>query len=279
LHIANDTLIEDTEIRLLLEGLLHCYGFDFRDYEPMQLKRRIWEQVHAEGLETISGLQEKVIHDAPVLERFLLALSARPVAMFSDPPFYAAFRTAAAPLLRTYPSLNIWLPACSTGEEVYALAILLHEEGLLPRTRLYATDISEAVYRTAKEGTFPLSSMPNHAGNYRQAGGGGVISDYYSIEQDQAVMQPFLRDRVLFTEHSLATDGGFHEFELILCRPALPLFNDWLRERVHTLFLQSLSRFGILGVGDESAKWILNTNRYEEIGPGLYRKLASSLEG
>src|SRR5687767_1171454 len=154
MHTVNDTLVEDTEVRLLLDGLLHCYGFDFREYEPSHIRRRIWEQVHAEGLQTISGLQERILHEPLSLGRLLRGLSARPPAMFSDAPFYLTFRTTVIPLLRTYPSLNIWLPACSTGEDVYALAILLHEEGLLPRCRLYATDISEAVYRSAKDGIF-----------------------------------------------------------------------------------------------------------------------------
>jgi chemotaxis protein methyltransferase CheR len=199
--------------------------------------------------------------------------------MFDDPPFYTALRTAVVPLLRTYPFLDVWLPACSSGEEAYATAIVLHEEGLLPRVRLYATDLSEAVFRNAKEGVFPLSGMAAHAANYRAAGGIGMLSDYYAIDGDAAVMLPALKDAILFSEHSLATDGCFHEFHMIVCRRILWLFNDWLRARVQTLFQQSLSRFGILGLGQpESFTWKEPEARFDRLSHGWYRRMGVPLE-
>lgn len=272
---ADDQMSNDIELRLLLDGLFHGYGFDFRDYAPGTLKRWIRRRVHAEGVKTISGLQEKVLHDPASLERFLLDLSMVRSDMFADPAFYETVRSTVVPILRTYPSIRIWQPACSTGEEVYSLAILLQEQGLYSRTRIYATDIGRAVFRTAEERGGPLSGMPSSAANYRQAGGTGVFSDYYSIDGDRAVMAPSVRERILFTEHSLATDEGFNEFQMILCRNRLSLFNDWLQERVQALFFHSLCRFGILGIGRlEYPKPASDETRYQEIGSGLYRKIS-----
>ncbi len=276
---VHESIVEEAEVRLLLDGLLHCYGFDFREYEPTSLKRRIWEQVHAEGLRTISGLQEKILHDSPSLERLLLSLSVRVSPMFTDCAFYRTFRAAIVPILRTYPSIDIWFPACSTGEEVYALAIVLHEQGLSHRARLYASDLSEAVFRNAKDGRFALRDMAESAVNYRLAGGMGLLSDYYAIEREHAVMLPKLKDNIVFSEHSLATDAGFHEFQTIVCRKTLSSFNDGLRERVHALFVQSLSRFGVLGLGnDDLTAWQMDAHRYEVIGSGWCRKTAVCME-
>ena len=270
--IAN-RLVEDTEVRLLLDGLFHGFGYDFRDYVDGPLKRRIWERVHAEGVETISQLQDKVFHQSGCLEELLVGLATTRAPMFSDPGFYAAFRTTVIPILKTYPSIQIWQPACSTGEEVYALAILLHEEGLFPRARIYATDIHKAVFHTAAQGLFPLSMMALNASNYQQAGGSSTFSDYYTIDGQYAVMVPSLREHVVFTDHSLAVDEGFNEFQLIVCRHVWNLYNPWLQDRVMTLFYRSLYRFGMLGVGREQfPKLATDEKRYEEIGSGWYRK-------
>ena len=270
--IANQ-LLEDTEVRLLLDGLFHGFGYDFRDYVDGPLKRCIWERVQAEGVETISQLQDKVFHQSGCLEELLISLANTRAPMFSDPGFYAALRTTVVPILKTYPSIQIWQPACSTGEEVYALAILLHEEGLFPRARIYATDIHKAVFHTAALGLFPLSMMAMNASNYQQAGGSSIFSNYYTIDGQFAAMVPSLREHVIFTEHSLAVDEGFNEFQLIVCRHVWDLYNPWLQDRVMTLFYRSLYRFGMLGVGRQRfPKLVTDEKRYEEIGSGWYRK-------
>src|SRR6266516_6585744 len=153
---AHDDL-EDIELSLLLEGVFRQYGFDFREYAPASLRRRVWRRVFSEGLETISALQDKLLHDAQCMERLLLDLSINTTAMFRDPSFYVAFRQKVVPLLRTYPFARIWHAGCSTGEEVYSMAILLQEEGLYERCRIYATDINEAVLQKAKSGIFPIA--------------------------------------------------------------------------------------------------------------------------
>jgi chemotaxis protein methyltransferase CheR len=233
----------------------------------------VWERVHAEGVETISQLQDKVFHRSGCLEELLISLATTRAPMFSDPGFYAAFRTTVVPILKTYPSIQIWQPACSTGEDVYALAIVLHEEGLFPRARIYATDIHKAIFNTAAQGLFPLSMMAMNASNYQQAGGSSIFSDYYTIDGQFAAMVPSLREHVIFTEHSLAVDEGFNEFQLIVCRHVWDLYNPWLQDRVMTLFYRSLYRFGMLGVGRQRfPKLVTDEKRYEEIGGGWYRK-------
>lgn len=276
MHVVQDTVREDTEFRLLLDGVRQCFGFDFRDYDARVLRSRIWERVHAEQLQTISGYQEKVLHEPASLERLLASLTGNRTAMFADPGFYHALRATVVPLLRTYPSVQIWVPACSSGEEAYALAILLNEEGLYPKCRLYATDISEGLLRDARDGAFELSDMPEHAANYLQAGGTGRFSDYYMVHHDRAFMSPSLKEHLVFAEHHLATDGAFNEFQVIVCRNAMTCFNEWLQERVHQVFLQSLSRFGILALGPNESPGMPSVKEfYEKLesDANLYRKV------
>src|SRR5207237_5784058 len=188
--------LEGIEIKRLTEGIYQHYGFDFRDYSLPSLKRRIWKRVYAEGLSTVSGLQEKVLHDPSCMERLLLDLSINTTAMFRDPTFYLAFREKIVPLLRTYPFVRIWHAGCSTGEEVYSMAILLSEEGLIDRCRIYATQLNEAVLQRAKEGIFPISSMKENTSNYIAAGGSGTFSEYYVPKDDYAIFTPSLRGTV-----------------------------------------------------------------------------------
>src|SRR5919106_1088173 len=162
--------VEEIELSLLLEGVYRKYGFDFREYAPASLRRRVWRRVQAEGLTTLSALQDKLLHDPACMERLLLDLSINVTAMFRDPTFYITFREKVVPLLRTYPFTRIWIAGCSTGEEVYSLAILLHEAGLFERTRIYATDINESVLERARTGVFPLDKMREYTQNYIKAG-------------------------------------------------------------------------------------------------------------
>src|SRR5881227_1078643 len=180
---ARDDL-EEIELSLLLEGVFRKYGFDFREYAPASLRRRVWRRVHAEGLTTVSALQDRLLHEPACMERLLLDLSINVTSMFRDPSFYAAFRETVVPALRTYPFTRMWCAGCSTGEEVYSLAILLHEEELLERTRIYATDINENVLATAREGVFPLERMKQYTQNYVRGGGKGEFSEYYVAAYD-----------------------------------------------------------------------------------------------
>ena len=268
--------LEDIEISLLLDGLYRAYGFDFREYSRASIKRRILEMMRAEKLETVSALQERVLHDAACLDRFLLGLSVHATAMFRDPSFYLTFRRKVVPLLKTYPTVQIWVAGCSTGEEVYSLAILLQEERLYKRCRIYATDISRAVLRKARDGIFPLAAMREYTNNYHQAGGANEFSDYYTAQYDSVIFSTALKSNVVFSEHNLATDGSFNEFQVILCRNVMIYFNKDLQARVHNLLYDSLSMFGVFGLGNkESLKFTPRAAFYEHLNDKdkLFRKV------
>lgn len=268
--------LEDIEIQLFLEALFRYYGFDFRDYALASLKRRIWNAVRAEQLTSVSGLQEKVLHDAACLERFLLGLSVNVTSMFRDPSFYLAFRQKVVPLLRTYPFIRIWHAGCSTGEEVYSMAILLEEEGLYHRCRIYATDMNELVLKQAKLGVYSMKAMQDYTQNYLQAGGKQSFSQYYTAAYEHAMFRSCLKENIIFSQHNLAIDGSFNEFNVILCRNVLIYFNQSLQERVHKLLYESMSRFGILGLGrQESLKFTPHEHQYEALDKRekLYRRI------
>ena len=268
--------LESIEVQLLTEGIYRHYGFDFRDYSLPSLRRRIWKRVYAEGLHTISGLIEKVLHDPQSMERLLLDLSINTTAMFRDPTFYLQFRRKVVPMLRTYPFVRIWHAGCSTGEEVYSMAILLQEEGLYDRCRIYATDINEAVLQKAKSGIFPISTMQENTSNYIAGGGTGTFSDYYTARYDYAIFRPSLRENVVFAQHNLVTDASFNHFNVIFCRNVLIYFNNDLQDRVQQLFLQSMEMFGILGLGKkESIRYTTVQDNYDDIDTDekLYRRV------
>lgn len=241
--------LEAIEIKLLAEGIYQHYGFDFRDYSQPSLKRRIWKRVYAEGLSTVSGLLEKVLHDPACMERLLLDLSVNTTSMFRDPTFYLAFRQKVVPLLRTYPFVRIWHAGCSTGEEVYSMAILLYEEGLIDRCRIYATDINEAVLQRAKEGIFPISSMKENTSNYITAGGSGTFSAYYVAKYDYTIFRPALRENVVFAQHNLVTDASFNHFNVIFCRNVLIYFSDASIRKTVGMFHERLASGGYLFLG------------------------------
>ena len=268
--------LDDLEIELLLEGLYRAYGFDFREYSRASLKRRILELMRAEKLGTVSAFQDRILHDAGCLERLLLGLSVHATAMFRDPSFYSTFRRQVVPLLRTYPTVQIWVAGCSTGEEVYSLAILLQEERLYDKCRIYATDISRAVLRKARDGIFPMAAMREYTNNYHQAGGAHEFSDYYTAQYDNVIFSSTLKSNVVFSEHNLATDGSFNEFQVILCRNVMIYFNKDLQARVHNLLYDSLSMFGVFGLGNkESLKFTPRADFYQHLNDRdkLYRKV------
>jgi len=268
--------LDDVEIELLLEGLYRAYGFDFREYSRASLKRRILELMRAEKLGTVSAFQDRVLHDTACLERLLLGLSVHATAMFRDPSFYCTFRRQVVPLLRTYPTVQIWVAGCSTGEEVYSLAILLQEERLYDKCRIYATDISQAVLRKARDGIFPLAAMREYTNNYHQAGGANEFSDYYTAHYGNVIFSSTLKSNMVFSEHNLATDGSFNEFQVILCRNVMIYFNKDLQARVHNLLYDSLSMFGVFGLGNkESLKFTPRIDFYQPLNDHdkLYRKV------
>jgi chemotaxis protein methyltransferase CheR len=268
--------LERIEIELLLEGVFRHYGFDFRSYAYASVRRRLWKRIEDEGLGSISELQALVLHDPEAMERLLLDLSISVTAMFRDPGFYREFRTAVVPLLRTYPFIRIWHAGCSTGEEVYSTAIVLEEEGLLDRARIYATDINSVVLQQARAGIFPLTRMQEYTENYIKAGGKRSFSEYYTAKYDGALFSPSLTRNVVFSQHNLVTDRSFAEFNVIFCRNVLIYFDGDLQNRVHSLFYESLAMFGILALGSkESLRGSQYEPCYERLHPRekLFRKI------
>ena len=268
---------ERLEIDLLLEAIQRAYGYDFRGYALASLRRRLWHRVHGEGLQTLSGLQERVLHDPTCMDRLLRDLSINVTEMFRDPSFYRALRERVFPLLRTHPFVRIWNAGCSTGEEIYSIAIALHEEGLLDRARIYATDIDETALQRARSGTFALERMQRYTSNYLRAGGTEAFSRYYTAEGDAARFDPALAAGTVFAQHNLVTDGSFNEFQLIVCRNVLIYFGPKLQEQVLGLFAASLTRMGILALGrKESIRQSRHAREYEPLveSEKIYRRTA-----
>ena len=267
---------EELEIDLLLEALFRQYGFDFRGYARSSLRRRVRGVLAGEQLATVSALQDRMLRDAGCLERLLRGLSVNVSAMFRDPRFFLAFRHHAVPFLRTYPFIRIWQAGCSTGEEVYSLAILLQEEGLYDRCRIYATDMNESVLQQARSGIYSLELMQRYTANYLASGGSADFSSYYTAAYDHVIFRDSLRERVLFSQHNLASDGPFNEFNVILCRNVMIYFTRTLQDRVHQLFVRSLANFGLLGLGShESIRFAPTEQEYEPVEPGekLFRRV------
>jgi chemotaxis protein methyltransferase CheR len=269
--------LDDIELHLLLEGIYRQYGFDFRKYAPSSLKRRVFHFMNREGIATISGLQDKILHDGEAIFRFMYSLSVNVSAMFRDPGFFLAFRQQVVPLLKTYPFIRIWLAGVSMGEEVYSMAILLKEEGIYERCRIYATDINEEVLKKGRLGIYSLDTMQEYTANYLRAGGTQEFSQYYTAAYQGAIFNASLRENVLFAHHNLATDSSFNEFNVILCRNVMIYFNTELQGEVHRLLYQSLSTFGILALGSkETLRFSPFESSYEELDrqAKLYKRIA-----
>jgi chemotaxis protein methyltransferase CheR len=268
--------LETIELTLLLEGVYRRYGYDFRDYAAASLRRRVWRRAKEEGLSSITALTERVLHEPACMERLLLDLSISVTAMFRDPQFYVAFAQQIVPQLRTYPFTRIWVAGCSTGEEVYSLAILLTEHGLYERTRIYATDINQLLLEQAREGVYPVDRIREYTDNYNRAGGKHALSEYYVAAYGSALFDARLRENVVWAQHNLAQDRSFNEFNVILCRNVMIYFDRALQTKVHRLFYESLTRFGTLCLGNkESIRFSGYENCYEELDAEakLYRRV------
>jgi chemotaxis protein methyltransferase CheR len=256
----------DLELQLLLDAVYLKFRYDFRHYARASVRRRVRAALTHFGCATVSQLQDRLLHDDAVFPELLDFLTVSVSDLFRDPSYFTALRTFAVPLLRTYPSLKVWVAGCSTGEEAYSLAILLHEAGLLSRTLIYATDINPHSLRKAEAGVYPLAQLPAFSRNYQSAGGEGSLSDYYLAAYDRAVFNSELRQRIVFTDHSLATDTVFAEVQLVSCRNVLIYFDRDLQERAVALFREALCRRGFLGIGaKESIRFSAHAGAFDEV--------------
>ena len=257
---------ESIEIQLFLEAIYLKYGYDFRNYSKASIKRRIEQRLGRSGLPNISTMQHKLIYDNKFFEAMFLDLSINVTEMFRDPLFYKALRKTVIPILRTYPYIKIWHAGCSTGEEVYSMAILLQEEGLLDKALIYATDVNEKVLKKAKEGIYPIDKIKEYTTNYQMSGGDASFADYYVAKYDAAIMDKSLKENVVFSQHNLVTDGVFGEMHLVICRNVLIYFNKELQNSVISLFNDSLIRKGLLCLGSkESLRFTQYVDHFGEL--------------
>jgi chemotaxis protein methyltransferase CheR len=271
----DDRELETLELELLLEAIHQRYGYDFRGYARASLRRRLWRRTDLEGLRSLSGLQERILHDPNCMERLLSDLSVNVTEMFRDPGCHVALRDAVFPLLRTHPFIRIWVAGCSSGEEVVSIAISLREQGLLGRALIYATDMDAEVLARARTGTFALDRIQGYTRNYLDAGGSESCSAYYTVRGDRAEFDPELLRDVVFAQHNLATDRSFNEFHLVVCRNVLIYFGRDLQDRVLNLFDESLSRRGVLALGrKETLRSTKVEDRYETLveAEKIYRR-------
>jgi chemotaxis protein methyltransferase CheR len=234
------------ELSLLLEAVVRWSGFDFREYAPATLKRRVAERMRAEDVNTMSALQDCVLHDQEALRRLVFSLSANANRLFRAPEYFRAIRERVVPFLRTYSFVRLWFPACSTGEDVYTLAAILLEEGLLDRCMIYATDISDLALAQARIGSYRVGALEEFANDYRLSGGRQSMSEFCEWNDGTVQFNENLQRQIIFSTHSLATDASLNEFHAIVARGVLPQFSKSLQYRVHNLFLQSLTRFGFI---------------------------------
>jgi len=273
---ARDGALTDLELNLLLEAVVRFSGYDFRDYSQSTLKRRISDRLRGEDVQTISGLQERILHDPKAFARFMFAMSGGSGHLFRDPAFFATFRARVVPLLRTYSFSRIWLPNCGRGEDTYSLAVVLHEEGLLARTMIYATDASELAIAEAKTGKFEIESIDEIKAGHRATGATLALEESGELTDRTIAFRDDFRKNIIFAQHSLVTDGSLNEFHVIVARGVLTQFNKALQFRVHNLFLSSLVRLGFLCLGpSESLKQTPHERVFRELAESepIYRRM------
>ena len=264
------------DLRLLLDTIHERAGLDFRDYAMSSIRRRVASAVAATRTGSISGLQQRLQGNDQALTELIRVLTVHTTAMFRDPAFFRVFRERVVPVLRTYPFVRLWVAGCSTGEEVFSLSIVLHEEGLADRCRIYATDLSASVLERARAGIFPLSTMREYSRNYQLAGGKQPFSDYFTADSESVIFRRHLRERVVFATHNLVSDASFNEFNVILCRNVMIYFHRVLQERVHKLFSDSLAPLGFLGLGrSEAVRFTAQEQSYAAVDnrERLFRKI------
>jgi chemotaxis protein methyltransferase CheR len=269
-----ETASQEIERRLLIQAIFLKYHYDFRDYAEASLKRRIRTAMARLGCETVSQLQDRVLHDAAAFAGVLDLLTVPVSDMFRDPDYFRALRSLVVPVLRTYPSLKLWVAGCSTGEEAYSLAILLREEGLLERALIYATDINPRSLQQAAAGVYDVERIAGFTDNHRRSGARTSLSDYYTAAYGRAVLDASLRRHIVFSDHSLATDSVFAEVQLVSCRNVLIYFRRQLQDRAVGLFHDALCRRGFLGIGaKESLRSSAHQHGFDDMAPAerIYR--------
>lgn len=245
--------LESEDVKKFLELVRTVYGYDFTDYAEASIKRRILHFMLMQKMESLEQMQLAILQDEKLFEVFVQEVSVTVTEMFRDPVFYKSLRENVMKRLATYPFIKVWVAGCATGEEVYSLAILLKEEGLLQRSVIYATDINQHSLQIAKNGVYSISNMKQHTANYQKAGGTQPFSEYYKSKYNSVMFDKSLKQNMVFAPHNLAVDKSFNEFQLVVCRNVLIYFNQRLQNKVINLFYDSLCPFGILALGNKES--------------------------
>ncbi len=266
----------EQQVENLLTDIHQHYGYDFRGYARASIYRRIKRFLANKNLANIEQLAVAIFEDNYFFESFLQEITVNVTEMFRDASFYLSLRANVLPILSTYPHIKIWDAGCSTGEELFSLAIILEEEGLLHKSKIYATDINQKVLRQAKEGIYAASNIPGYTAGYYAAGGKREFSAYYHSNYGSLKFNASLIKNVVLYPHNLATDSSFNEFHLIICRNVLIYFNRELQERVLNLFDESLISLGYLGLGKKESLYTSSINKnynFVDKDNRLYRKM------
>ncbi|MCK5840557.1 MAG: protein-glutamate O-methyltransferase CheR [Candidatus Sabulitectum sp.] len=266
---------ENLEINLLIRAVKEKYGYDFAGYSRASLKRRIKKALSESDTDSISSMIHRIIYEKEYFHNLLLNLSINVTEMFRDPGFFRSIRDEVIPVLAELASIRIWHAGCSTGEEVYSMAILLKEAGIYNKCQIFATDFNQVVLEKAKEGILPIGNLKESTRNYQKSGGRGSFADWYTARYDFAVMKSVLRKNILFADHNLVSDEVFSEVDLVMCRNVLIYFDRPLQNRVFRLFSNSLSQKGFLAIGSkETIHYSDITDEFEKFLPGqkIFRK-------
>ncbi|TWF44140.1 CheR-type MCP methyltransferase [Chitinophaga polysaccharea] len=258
--------ISEQEVNVLLNDVWERYGYDFTEYAPASINRRVNHLFQMDRFPSFAEYRYRIISDPGYAMRFVEEITVNVTEMFRDPSFYQVLRTHVLPVLATYPFIRVWHAGCSTGEEVYSVAILLKEAGLLQKSVIYATDINVSVLEKGRKGLFRLSQMQQYSRNYMEAGGREDFSSYYTANYEYAKFREDLGEKIIFSPHNLVTDGSFNEFQLIICRNVLIYFNKKLQDRVLTLFSDSLEQLGFLALGSkETLSFTSVTRKFRQL--------------
>jgi len=270
-----DNEVSDQQINILLTDLLDIYGYDFTNYTKLSLKRRINRLYTLDRFPSFAEFRYRLRMDQVYFNRFIEQLTVNVTEMFRDPHFFRALKQEVFPVLATYPFIRIWHAGCSTGEEVYSMAILLKEANLLHKSLLYATDINAGVVKKAAAGIIPMANMQQYSKNYQEAGGAEEFSSYYTAGYDHVLFKEELRKHVVFSTHNLVAESSFNQFQLVLCRNVLIYFEKELQVKVLELFHESLDHLGYLALGSkETLKQTPHVSGYRQIGKEkIWRKM------
>jgi len=258
--------VTDEDLEAILEDVVELYGYDFTNYSRASLRRRVARLVVKDRFSSFAEFRYKLRSDKTYFKRFVEEITVNVTEMFRDPAFYRSLREDVLPLLATHPVIRIWHAGCASGEEVYSMAILLHEANLLKKSLLYATDINPSVLEKVRHGIYPISQMKQYSENYILSGGKNDFSSYYTAQYSSAKFDEFLSKRIVLATHNLVSDRSFNEFQLILCRNVMIYFDKPFQDRVLRLFYDSLEMFGYLGLGSkETLKFAEINQKFKQL--------------